>query len=254
MHAAEDDPELVALAQKLGAAIARSDAAQAQAQFTPTAWSSIADSGERLYKQGTRKHFELRLFATQRQGERAVLSVDVSAAGRLVDRVYLYAVRQSGHWLVEGLDENRGHHEPFLAGQVPAAFRVEELPNSAELMGLGAQIIDAANAKPGAVDKLYKQVVDTSSTGYLELAELRGAACKAAYFSAPLGKVALVFEKPSAPNAGADAGAAAPERIVLYLQRQQSLWHVYARSYGAPSARQLLPETRFYLKAPSDAK
>lgn len=247
-YAAEDDPELSTVVQKLATAIEKSDAALAQAQFTQEAWRRPEDSGQSLYEQGRHKLFALRLAAIQRQGERAVVSVDVNIGGKRVDRVYLYTIRQNGHWLVDGLDENRGHHEPFLVGKVPAAFRVEDLPSSAPLMALGALMVDAANGKPGSADQLHAQVVDTSSVGYLQLAELRGATCKAAHFSASLGKVALVFERPITP------ARPSPERIFLYLQRQQAVWHVYSRSYGFASASSMLPETRFYLKAPPDAQ
>lgn len=245
MSAAQDDPELAAVVQKLAAALDKRDASLAQAQFTPDGWQRREDSGQGLYEQGTRKRFELRLAATQKQGERAVITVDVIVAGKAVDRIYLYLLRQSGRWLVDGLDENRGHHEPFLKGQVPAAFRVEDLPNSPSLIALGALITEAASGKPGAIERLYAQVVDTSSVGYLHLAELRGATCKAAYFLEPLGKVALVFERAAEPP------SAQPEPVVLYLQRQQAQWHVFSKSYGRASARAMLPETRFYLKAPS---
>jgi hypothetical protein len=243
VSAAEENPELGAVVQKLAAGIEKGDEPLAQAQFTRNAWEREEDSGRSLYGQGTRKRFELRLTGTQVRGERAVATVDVNVAGKAVDRVYLYLVRQSGRWLVDGIDENRGHHEPFLLGQVPALFRVEALPSSPELLALGTLLTDAASGKPGASERLHAQIVDTSSVGYLNLAELRGASCKAAHFSEPLGKVALVFER--AP----DARSPAPERIFLYLQKQPDRWHVYSRSYGHASARSMLPETRFYLKS-----
>lgn len=251
MSAAQDDPELAAVVQKLAVALDKSDAALAQSQFTRGAWERRDDSGQGLYEQGTRKRFQLRLAATQAQGERAVATVEVSVAGKIVDRIYLYLLRQSGRWLVDGLDENRGHHEPFLKGQVPAAFRVEELPNSPALIALGALLTEAASGKPGALERLYAQVVDTSSVGYLHLDELRGATCKAAYLLEPLGKVALVFERAPAPAPASAPSGPPPEPVVLYLQRQQAQWHVFSKSYGRPSARSMLPETRFYLKAPA---
>lgn len=244
VSAAEQDPELVAVAQRLATAIEKSDATLAQAQFTRDGWDRSPDSGQRMYGQGVRKHFELRSVGTQKQGERAVATVDVSVAGRTVDQIYLYLVRQSGRWLIDAIDENRGHPEPFLAGQVPAAFRVEDLPSSPALVALGQLITDAAIDKPGAQARLHAQIVDTSSVGYLDLSELRGATCKGAHFSEPMGKVALVFERPPAP------ANPSPDRVFLYLQRQQSVWHVYAKSYGRASVRSMLPETRFYLKAP----
>ncbi len=106
LQAAEDDAPVAVLAQQLGAAIAKRDAALAQAQFTPAAWARSGDSGESLYAQGVGKHFELRQSKLERKGDRAVITVEIWAAGKAVDRVYLYALQQAGRWQIDGLDEN----------------------------------------------------------------------------------------------------------------------------------------------------
>lgn len=233
---------LAAVLKNLGTAIEKNEPSLAQAQFSTAAWSRDRDSGQDFFAQGVRKHFELRLVSTQNKGERAVITTDIVVAGKTVDRVFMYAQPKGGRWLIEALDENRGHAEPFLAGQVAAYFRVEELPHNPELLKLGTLISDAAEGKPGAHDKLYAQVTDTSSVGYLHLNQLRGATCKAAHFLEPMGRLALVFEKPS-PSGGE------PEGHVIYLRKQDKTWHVFSGG-SSLSASAMLQDNRFYLKGP----
>lgn len=244
--AGDVEAALAAALRNLGTAIEKNDAALAQAQFSAAAWSREGDSGQDFFAQGVRKKFELRLVTTQSKGERAVITTDIAIAGKVVDRVYLYAQPKGGRWLIEALDENRGHIEPFLVGHVAAYFRVEDLPQNPALLKLGTLLIDAAAGKPGAHDLLYAQVTDTSSVGYLHLSELRGATCKAAHFLEPMLRLALVFEKPA--QSGAE-----PEIVVLYLRKQDkqsTMWHVFSRSSGRLSAGSMLQDNRFYLKAP----
>jgi len=233
---------LAAMLKNLSSAIEKNDAALAQAQFSDAAWSRERDSGQDFFGQAVRKRFELRQVGTQSKGERAVVTVDVAVAGKTVDRVFMYAQPKGGRWLIEALDENRGHAEPYLAGHVAAFFRVEDIPQNPALLKLGTLMLDAAQGKPGAHEKLYEQVTDTSSVGYLHLNELRGATCKAAHFLEPMGRLALLFEKPG-------PSGAEPEIIVIYL-RKQDKWHVFSRSTGRLNAGSMLQDNRFYLKAP----
>lgn len=240
--AGDVEAALAAVVKNLGTALEKNDAAQAQAQFSAAAWSRDSDSGKDFFAQGVRKKFELRLVTTQSKGERAVITTDIVVAGKIVDRVFMYAQPKGGRWLIEALDENRGHAEPFLAGHVAAFFRVEDVPQSPALLKLGTLLLDAANGKPGAHDPLYAQITDTSSTGYLHLNQLRGATCKAAYFLEPMGRLALVFEKPA-------QSAVEPELSVLYLRKSDKMWHVFSGG-SRLSASAMLQDNRFYLKAP----
>jgi hypothetical protein len=126
------------------AAVGADDAAKAEALCTPGYWKSERDSGERLFKQAVRKEFEMKKIDVKTKGERAVVTTDIVVKGKVVDRIYMYAVSEKGNWLFDGANENENQIGYFLDGRLTGSFHPSDYEGSKELEELGAKLIAMA--------------------------------------------------------------------------------------------------------------
>jgi hypothetical protein len=226
---------VAALVSNLNRAFAAKDEALARAQFTPEHWSRKRDPGERLYRQGVRKGFELRLSDSQVREGRAVAVVDVLREGKGVDRLFLYAVRDAGAgggWRIDGLDEDKNHPALFLDGTLPAAFEVEALPGNAELERLGRTYAAAATGDAAALEAVRGTLLDApGSRALLERVQALGAPVLAStYYAEKLDRAAWVF------RSDPEGGKGSTDVLALYLVRLHGRWAVVDSSYGGVSA------------------
>jgi hypothetical protein len=134
------------------AAVEADDAAKAEALCTPGYWKSDRDSGERLFKQAVRKKFEMKKIEVKIKGERAVVVSDIIVKGKVVDRIFMYAVSEKGNWLFDGANENENQIVYFLDGRLPGGFHPSDYKGSKELEELGAKFIKIAAPLQAATD------------------------------------------------------------------------------------------------------
>ena len=134
------------------------DKAKAETFFSKECWNARNNSGERFFKQATRKKFEMKATDSRISGKKAVVTADIIRDGKVVDQVYFYAVEKNGLWKFDGMDENRNHVEHYLNDRLPAQFDLSVYPGSQELKNLGTKLINVAgDLQEEAKDDLEKQ-------------------------------------------------------------------------------------------------
>jgi len=141
------------------AAIKSSDEAKAETFCTKEFWNEKRDSGKRIFKQATRKKFEMRKNNVQisSEGKKAVVTVDITQNGKVVDQVYFYAIDVKGKWLFDGMDENKNHTGHYLEGRLPARFYLSDYSGNSELEELGTKLIQTAAPLQDAAADPVKQ-------------------------------------------------------------------------------------------------
>jgi hypothetical protein len=115
------------------------------------------ESGKSFFKQAAKKKFELKKNNVRVKEEKAVVTTDLLREGKIVDRVYFYAVKENDEWKFDGMDENKGHIDHYLAGRLPARFDLPGFPGSPELEELGKKLIEIAGPLKEASDDTEKQ-------------------------------------------------------------------------------------------------
>lgn len=144
------------LLKAFSAAIQSGDEAKAKAEALCTLefWKK---SGKRFFKQAVRKKFEMKKNNVQSKGEKAVVTADLIREGKVVDQVYFYTVKQKDEWRFDGMDENKGHIDHYLAGRLPARFDLSDFPGNPKLEELGKKLIEIAGPLKEAADDTEKQ-------------------------------------------------------------------------------------------------
>lgn len=147
------------LLELLNAAITSEDIIKAETLFTKEFWEERRDSGKNFYKQATRKKFKLEkseiLFNNLK--EKSVITSTIIVEGKKVDQVFFYAVKNNNHWLIDGMDENQNHIDPYLNSQLPARFYPSDYPESPQLKKLGQTLIQIAPALKEALNNPAEQ-------------------------------------------------------------------------------------------------
>lgn len=140
-------------------ALESNDEAKAEAVCTKEFWDNERDSGKRFFKQANRRKFQLKKNEerTGVKAERAVLIVDIVRDGKTVDQVYFYTFGKDGQWLIDGMDENRGHIDHYLEGRLSGRFHPADYTGNSKLEELGAKLIEIAGPLQEAAADPEKQ-------------------------------------------------------------------------------------------------
>ncbi len=112
--------------------------------FTGECWKSRNDSGERFVKQAVRKKFELKLIDSKLKEAKAVVTADIIIKGKIVDRLYFYAINNKGIWKIDGLNENKNQGEHYINDRLPARFNISSYKGNQELEDLGTKLLSLA--------------------------------------------------------------------------------------------------------------
>jgi len=143
---AQKTPQI--LVQDLIEATHAQDEGRVRALWQPGPWSKKTDNpGYGLYHQSVRKRFTLLARGVQTKKDRALATVDIERNGRIVDRVYFYAMHTQSRWIFVDADESKAHVRHFLAGTVPGRFSVRYLPPNPALEGVGKALIKLAHGE-----------------------------------------------------------------------------------------------------------
>jgi len=132
---------------------------EAQKQCTNEFWMSERDSGQRIFKQGTRKKFKLKQSGVLVKDNKAVVTADVIIDGKVKDQLYFYAIQKQDRWLFDGMDESKKHIDLYMNGTLPARFYPEDYPTNPELQKIGEKLANIALALQEADSDPDKQAL-----------------------------------------------------------------------------------------------
>ncbi len=145
------------LVNALSAAIASGDETKAETLFTKEAWSTDRDSGKRFFKQAVKRKFDTKKNNVQTKDEKAVVTADIIREGKVVDQLFFYCVKETDIWKFDGMDENKGHINHYLDGNLPARFNPADYPANPGLEELGKKLIEIAAPLKEATGDTEKQ-------------------------------------------------------------------------------------------------
>ena len=106
-------------------------------------WNDDYDDGVSAFMQicSWSDKVELKLKDEQKNDNRAVLTVDYYVDGIPRDRVYLFLIKESDSWLIDGFNENERQIKLFLDGLYSGHFSPFYLPDDTELIDFGNKIL-----------------------------------------------------------------------------------------------------------------
>jgi hypothetical protein len=224
------------LVDKLALAIERGDEALARAQFTPDGFDRGRDSGASFYYQAVAKQFALTVPAVIEINDRAAITVDVARNGKVVDRVFFYAIRDGlRRWRIGAVGENKYFGQPFVNRRIGIDFDARALPPTPALNALAAAMLDASRGQASARRRIETELVAPGRDDALaKLTALKDATFVSSHAAAALGCAALHFR---ARREREDAYA---EELSFVLIQRDQRWEIADASYGAPSTTDML--------------
>jgi hypothetical protein len=126
-------------------------------------WNATSDGGINTFRQiaDWPKKLELKLFKEQRNKKRAVLTVDLYYKGIPEERVFLFLVKESGRWLLDGFNEVEDLSDHFLEAYYTGHFTPFDLPRDDKLNEFGMKILSYVNNS----ERLIKFLEDETEVG-----------------------------------------------------------------------------------------
>ncbi len=194
-----------------------------EALCTPGYWGARTDSGERFYRQATRKKFDLVLAGQDQNKDRIVCRVNVLRDGKQVDMVYILFVKKEKTWLMDGITENRNHVKHFKNGAVSGHFSPQDLPSLPELQKI-AMLMMESSKKPESEEKLFADffTADHSNKKHIGNIKTKQLSYKSNHYSLDLKKGVIIFdyeeEGPKGPSTG---------NLNVYMKQVEQKWCIY---------------------------
>lgn len=159
-------PSPVAAVAALVKAIDEQKLEPARATTTEHAWNEPGDNVGSLYRQAVRKRFVLKPTGEPRiKGDRAVSAVEVVRSGKVLDRVFLYLIKRGEGWLIDGIDEDKGRGDRFLAKEEdgkpqpnrPSRLATAFLAKAKEVSQVQSQALWTPDGWEARGQKLFRQ-------------------------------------------------------------------------------------------------
>lgn len=224
------------LVDRLGQAIERGDEALARAQFTTDGFDRGRNSGASFYYQAVAKQFVLSVPAVIEIHDRAAITVDVARNGKVVDRVFFYAIRDGlRRWRIGAVDENKYFGEPFVNKRIGIDFDARGLPATPALNALATAMLDTGRGQAAARRRIETTLAAPGRDDALaKLAALKDATFVSSHAAGDLGCAALHF------RTRRDREDAYAEELSFVLIKRDQRWEIVDASYGAPSTTDML--------------
>jgi len=129
-------------------------------------WNASRDGGERVFKQLVRMGDDVEFVVSDEKtnGDRALLVLDFMRDGEKRDEVYLYAVKDGDHWMMDGFNESKRMIEPFLNGDCSGHFVPTDLPSDPELEKVGKKMLEFTRDREGLIT--YLKSISTENSEF----------------------------------------------------------------------------------------
>jgi len=106
---------------------------------------------------------ELKLYKEQINKNRAVLTSDIYYKGSQEDRIYIFLIKESDTWLIDGIHETKELIPHFLEAYYSGHFSPYDLPGDNDLKELGENIISFGKNKDEMLIYLKKNTAPGST-------------------------------------------------------------------------------------------
>jgi hypothetical protein len=192
-------------------------------------WEAKSDGGERMYRQAVRKKFDFAVSSKEENGDREVYNVEVVVAGKKVDRVFLFFIKQDGKWLLDGISENKKHKQVFLQGKVSGHFYPLDLPGTPDFEKIAMLIVEAAKNAESRQQLFSQHLTPDSEVNFAQVEKMQSLMYKSNHVWSEMRRAMIFFEYTAEGGKGSSR-----ERAILYFRMVADKWQLYTvNSYAS---------------------
>lgn len=141
----------------------------AQSFCTEDYWEASSKSGKDIFKQlcDWPDGVELRIYDEQKKEDKDVLKIDLIFQDTIFDKFYIFLVKKSDKWLIDGINDTKDLISLFFDGIYSGHFSPFDLPIDIDLINFGKKIVSFGRDYDATLDFLEQNAAQGSKTDFI---------------------------------------------------------------------------------------